>query len=136
MDVTRCNLLTRKQTFGGPRPILESLSRPSQTRKKTPNCKPRLTPRKPNKRMPDVTPASIHHSPATALHNFWLTRNSISGPMTLALVGYSTTFMRYAFAVTPKNYLLFACHAVNFSAQSIQSYRYLNYWKYVHYIRA
>ena len=47
--------------------------------------------------------------------------------MTLALIGYSGTFMRYALAVTPKNYLLFGCHIVNFSAQSTQAYRYLNY---------
>lgn len=51
--------------------------------------------------------------------------------MTGALVIYSATFMRYALAVSPKNYLLFACHAINFSAQSTQGYRYLNYWKYV-----
>lgn len=49
--------------------------------------------------------------------------------MTGALVIYSGTFMRYALAVSPKNYLLFACHAVNFSAQLTQGYRYLNYWK-------
>jgi hypothetical protein len=51
--------------------------------------------------------------------------------MTLALCGYSATFMRYAFAVTPVNYLLFGCHFVNFGAQVTQGYRYLNYWKYV-----
>jgi len=49
--------------------------------------------------------------------------------MTAALVGYSAVFMRYAFAVTPRNYLLFACHSVNFTAQSVQAYRFLNYWK-------
>lgn len=47
--------------------------------------------------------------------------------MTLALIGYSGTFMRYAMAVTPKNYLLFGCHIVNFGAQSTQAYRYVNY---------
>lgn len=51
--------------------------------------------------------------------------------MTAALIGYSATFMRYAFAVRPANYLLFGCHAVNFSAQTTQAYRYLNYYKYV-----
>lgn len=54
--------------------------------------------------------------------------SSISGNMTLALIGYSAVFMRYALAVTPKNYLLFGCHAVNFSAQCTQGYRYANYW--------
>ena len=51
--------------------------------------------------------------------------------MTVALVGYSSVFMRYSMAVTPRNWLLFGCHAVNFSAQSVQVYRYLNYWRYV-----
>lgn len=47
--------------------------------------------------------------------------------MTGALVIYSATFMRYALAVTPKNYLLFLCHFVNEGAQLTQGYRYLNY---------
>ena len=47
--------------------------------------------------------------------------------MTLALLGYSGIFMRYALAVQPKNYLLFGCHVVNFTAQSTQAYRYINY---------
>lgn len=51
--------------------------------------------------------------------------------MTGALVVYAATFMRYSLAVTPANYLLFACHLTNFGAQSTQAYRYLNYWKYV-----
>ncbi|OXV10934.1 hypothetical protein Egran_01307 [Elaphomyces granulatus] len=54
----------------------------------------------------------------------------ISGQMTGALTIYSATFMRYALAVTPQNYLLFACHAINFSAQLTQGYRYLNYWNW------
>ena len=49
--------------------------------------------------------------------------------MTLALTGYSMTFMRYAMAVTPKNYLLFACHFVNAGAQLTQGWRYTQYWK-------
>ncbi len=47
--------------------------------------------------------------------------------MTTALVIYSATFMRYALAVQPANYLLFACHFVNEGAQLTQGYRYLNY---------
>lgn len=47
--------------------------------------------------------------------------------MTGALILYSTTFMRYAFAVTPINYLLFACHFVNEGAQLTQAYRYITY---------
>jgi hypothetical protein len=55
---------------------------------------------------------------------------SISGRMTGALTLYSGTFMRYAMAVTPANYLLFGCHAINFSSQLVQGYRYLNYWNF------
>ena len=51
--------------------------------------------------------------------------------MTAALTIYAGTFMRYALAVTPKNYLLFACHFVNFGAQSTQGYRYLNHYQCV-----
>lgn len=51
--------------------------------------------------------------------------------MTGALTIYSATFMRYALAVSPANYLLFGCHLVNFSAQATQGYRYLSYWKCV-----
>jgi mitochondrial pyruvate carrier 1 len=47
--------------------------------------------------------------------------------MTGALTLYSAVFMRYAMAVQPRNYLLFGCHAVNFSAQLAQGYRYLAY---------
>lgn len=48
--------------------------------------------------------------------------------MTAALCGYSGVFMRYSMAVTPKNYLLFGCHLVNFTAQSTQAYRFVNWW--------
>jgi mitochondrial pyruvate carrier 1 len=47
--------------------------------------------------------------------------------MTGALIIYSMTFMRYALAVQPKNYLLFACHFVNEGAQLTQGYRWMNY---------
>lgn len=51
--------------------------------------------------------------------------------MTGALTIYSATFMRYSLAVSPRNYLLFACHFINCGSQMTQGYRYLNYWKYV-----
>lgn len=35
--------------------------------------------------------------------------------------------MRYSLAVTPKNYLLFACHFTNAGAQLTQGYRYIDY---------
>ena len=47
--------------------------------------------------------------------------------MTGALCIYALTFMRYSLAVTPKNYLLFACHTVNAGAQFTQAYRYVDY---------
>ncbi|KAG5647972.1 hypothetical protein DXG03_007006 [Asterophora parasitica] len=37
-------------------------------------------------------------------------------------------FMRFAWRVQPRNYLLFACHATNATAQSIQEARFVNYW--------
>ena len=33
-----------------------------------------------------------------------------------------------AWRVQPRNYLLFACHATNATAQSIQAGRFVNYW--------
>lgn len=47
--------------------------------------------------------------------------------MTGALVVYSATFMRYSLAVTPQNYLLFACHFINECSQLTQGYRYLQW---------
>lgn len=38
-------------------------------------------------------------------------------------------FMRFAWRVQPRNYLLFACHATNAAAQSLQEVRWINYWK-------
>ncbi|OCF36773.1 mitochondrial pyruvate carrier 1 [Kwoniella heveanensis BCC8398] len=37
-------------------------------------------------------------------------------------------FMRFAWRVQPRNYLLFACHATNATAQVVQEGRFLNYW--------
>ncbi|KAK7970208.1 hypothetical protein PG988_009281 [Apiospora saccharicola] len=51
----------------------------------------------------------------------------ISGQMTAALCVYSATFMRYSLAVSPKNYLLFACHFINEGSQLTQGYRYLSW---------
>lgn len=56
--------------------------------------------------------------------------DTISGPMTGALFFYSAVFMKYALAVSPKNYLLFGCHVINECAQFGQALRYVNY----HYI--
>ena len=50
--------------------------------------------------------------------------------MTACLFVYAGTFMRYSLAITPKNYLLFACHTLNAGAQGTQGYRWLqwHYW--------
>ncbi|KAK5942928.1 hypothetical protein PMZ80_003933 [Knufia obscura] len=75
-------------------------------------------------------PASNFGIPLAAIADMKKDPEIISPQFTLALSGYSATFMRYALAVTPKNYLLFACHAVNFTSQSVQGYRWYdyNYW--------
>jgi hypothetical protein len=36
--------------------------------------------------------------------------------------------MRFAWQVQPRNYLLFACHATNSAAQTVQVGRWVNYW--------
>ncbi len=48
-----------------------------------------------------------------------------------ALMIYSGTFMRYAMAVTPKNYLLLGCHIINGTAQSVQLGRFINHFHIV-----
>ncbi|EKG14781.1 hypothetical protein MPH_08056 [Macrophomina phaseolina MS6] len=73
-------------------------------------------------------PASNFGIPLAAVMDTQKDPEIISGGMTAALIGYSSVFMRYALAVTPKNYLLFGCHAVNWSAQVVQGYRYVNHW--------
>lgn len=42
---------------------------------------------------------------------------AVSGPMTSALCVYSLLFMRFAWMVQPRNYLLLACHGSNESVQ-------------------
>ncbi|KAL7421678.1 hypothetical protein Q5752_003447 [Cryptotrichosporon argae] len=59
-----------------------------------------------------------------------LTRDEevISGVMSPTLAAYSAMFMRFAWRVQPRNYLLFACHATNATAQTVQVGRFINYW--------
>jgi len=73
-------------------------------------------------------PASNFGIPLAAVLDTQKDPEIISGPFTVALTLYSGTFMRYALAVQPKNYLLFACHFVNFNAQLTQGYRFYDYW--------
>lgn len=49
--------------------------------------------------------------------------------MTGALTIYSATFMRYALAVTPRNWLLFLCHFINEGSQLTQGYRWIQFHK-------
>jgi hypothetical protein len=44
----------------------------------------------------------------------------ISFNMTAVMCGYSALFMRFAWMVRPRNYLLLACHATNECAQLTQ----------------
>ncbi|KAL6709751.1 pyruvate transporter mpc1 [Coniothyrium glycines] len=73
-------------------------------------------------------PASNFGIPLAAIADMSKDPEIISGRMTGALTLYSGTFMRYALAVSPANYLLFGCHAINFTSQLVQGYRYVNYW--------
>ncbi|KEF63017.1 small nuclear ribonucleoprotein B and B' [Exophiala aquamarina CBS 119918] len=73
-------------------------------------------------------PASNFGIPIAAVLDTQKDPEIISGKFTAALTVYSATFMRYAMAVQPKNYLLFACHFVNFNAQLTQGYRWYDYW--------
>ncbi|KAM0347055.1 hypothetical protein ACHAPU_004994 [Fusarium lateritium] len=72
-------------------------------------------------------PVSNFGIPLAAIMDTQKSPELISGQMTGALIIYAGTFMRYSLAVTPKNYLLFACHFVNAGAQLTQGYRYLDY---------
>ena len=47
----------------------------------------------------------------------------ISRNMTTVLFFYSCMFMRFAYRVTPRNYLLFACHFANANCQAYLLYR-------------
>ncbi|KAL9605087.1 MAG: hypothetical protein Q9219_000021 [cf. Caloplaca sp. 3 TL-2023] len=75
-------------------------------------------------------PVSNFGIPLAAIADIQKDPELISGRMTSALTLYSATFMRYSLAVTPKNYLLFACHFINFGSQSTQGIRFLKYWNY------
>ncbi|KZM22995.1 pyruvate transporter mpc1 [Ascochyta rabiei] len=75
-------------------------------------------------------PVSNFGIPIAAIADMSKDPEIISGRMTGALTLYSATFMRYAMAVSPANYLLFGCHAINFTSQLVQGYRYINYFHF------
>ncbi|TDL28659.1 UPF0041-domain-containing protein [Rickenella mellea] len=68
--------------------------------------------------------------PLAALSDLRKDEEVISGTMTTALACYSMVFMRFAWRVQPRNYLLFACHATNATAQIVQDARFVNYWHF------
>ncbi|KAJ1830879.1 pyruvate transporter mpc1 [Coemansia sp. RSA 2711] len=72
-------------------------------------------------------PAANWGIPLSAIADFSSSPEKISGKMTGALTLYSMLFMRFAWMVNPRNYLLFACHATNEAAQLVQLYRFVDY---------
>ncbi|XP_004645651.1 mitochondrial pyruvate carrier 1-like protein [Octodon degus] len=65
--------------------------------------------------------------PLAAFNDMKAPPDIISGRMTTALFFYSLAFMRFAYRVQPRNYLLMACHGTNVVAQSMQGSRFLRY---------
>ncbi|CAD6893072.1 unnamed protein product [Tilletia controversa] len=65
--------------------------------------------------------------PLAAIADLKKDEEVISGSMTTALAAYSTVFMRFAWRVQPRNYLLFACHMTNATAQYTQLARFCRY---------
>ncbi|XP_026937282.1 mitochondrial pyruvate carrier 1 isoform X2 [Sagmatias obliquidens] len=65
--------------------------------------------------------------PIAAINDMKKSPEIISGRMTFALCCYSLAFMRFAYKVQPRNWLLFACHATNEVAQLTQGGRLLQH---------
>nr|XP_014342693.1 PREDICTED: mitochondrial pyruvate carrier 1 isoform X2 [Latimeria chalumnae] len=65
--------------------------------------------------------------PIAAMNDMKKSPEIISGRMTLALCLYSLLFMRFAYRVQPRNWLLFACHITNEGTQLIQGGRLIKY---------
>ncbi|KAK4160721.1 hypothetical protein QBC43DRAFT_325131 [Cladorrhinum sp. PSN259] len=74
-------------------------------------------------------PVSNYSIPIAAVYDTQKSPDLISGKMTAALTVYAFTFMKFSISITPKNYLLLACHTINAGAQTTQGYRWLN-WHY------
>ncbi|ORZ40116.1 brain protein 44-like protein [Catenaria anguillulae PL171] len=66
--------------------------------------------------------------PLAAIADMKKDPETISGNMTAALSIYSILFMRFAWMVQPRNYLLLAVHVTNETAQLIQGYRFVDYY--------
>ncbi|XP_072178963.1 mitochondrial pyruvate carrier 1-like [Diadema setosum] len=65
--------------------------------------------------------------PLAALSDMKRDPEIISPRMTAALCVYSALFMRFAYMVQPRNWLLFACHFTNEGAQLTQLGRYVTH---------
>ncbi|XP_015283498.1 PREDICTED: mitochondrial pyruvate carrier 1 [Gekko japonicus] len=65
--------------------------------------------------------------PIAAINDMSKSPEIISGRMTFALCCYSLVFMRFAYKVQPRNWLLFACHFTNEGAQLIQGGRLIKF---------
>ncbi|XP_069830488.1 mitochondrial pyruvate carrier 1 isoform X2 [Dendropsophus ebraccatus] len=65
--------------------------------------------------------------PIAAINDMKKSPEIISGRMTFALTCYSLLFMRFAYKVQPRNWLLFACHFTNEFAQLVQGSRLIKY---------
>uniref|UniRef100_A0A3Q3KX68 Mitochondrial pyruvate carrier n=1 Tax=Labrus bergylta TaxID=56723 RepID=A0A3Q3KX68_9LABR len=65
--------------------------------------------------------------PIAAIADMKKSPEIISGRMTFALCCYSLLFMRFAYKVQPRNWLLFACHLTNESAQLVQASRLIKF---------
>ncbi|XP_016112837.1 mitochondrial pyruvate carrier 1-like isoform X2 [Sinocyclocheilus grahami] len=65
--------------------------------------------------------------PIAAISDMKKSPEIISGRMTFALTCYSLLFMRFAYKVQPRNWLLFACHFTNEGAQLVQGSRLIKY---------
>uniref|UniRef100_A0A4X2JS36 Mitochondrial pyruvate carrier n=1 Tax=Vombatus ursinus TaxID=29139 RepID=A0A4X2JS36_VOMUR len=65
--------------------------------------------------------------PLAAFKDMRASPEIISVRMTLALILYSLAFMRFAYRVQPRNWLLLSCHATNVLAQSLQARRYVQH---------
>ncbi|KAI6132843.1 UPF0041-domain-containing protein [Pisolithus croceorrhizus] len=68
-----------------------------------------------------LSPLQTGGLPLAALADLSKDEEVISGTMTTALTCYSMVFMRFAWRVQPRNYLLFA-------SQSVQDARFVKYW--------
>ncbi|CCJ29406.1 unnamed protein product [Pneumocystis jirovecii] len=75
-------------------------------------------------------PVSNFGIPLAAVADLKKDPKLISGKMTGALIIYSATFARYAWMVSPRNYLLLGCHLVNEVAQIGQGVRWIKYHKF------